>query len=91
MKKIDKITVLSIGTTAESVKISGLACTVQNTSDSASVYLKEKRYDGMDASSSNGWVLAPGETLPFPLTAMELSLAASAADTDVRIMILEED
>lgn len=91
MKRIDKITVLSLGTTAKTVRISGLACTVQNNSESASVYLKEKRYDGEDVTSDTGWVLAPGGELPFPLTAMELSLVASAADTDVRIMILDED
>ena len=91
MKRIDKITALSLGTTAKTVKVSGLACTVQNLSVDASVYFKEKRYDNTDVTASNGWVLGPGQELPFPLTVMELSLAASDDDTDVRIMILDED
>ena len=90
MLKLEKVVAVSAGTTAKDVEVRGLACLVQNNSDSATVYLREKRSDGTAASSSNGWRLAPGETLPFPVVAMTLSVVASAASTEVRVMILDE-
>lgn len=38
MKKIDSVCVLTLGTSAQTVRVSGLACMVQNNSESASVY-----------------------------------------------------
>ena len=43
MKKIDSVCVLTLGTSAQTVRVSGLACMVQNNSESASVYMKERR------------------------------------------------
>jgi len=83
MKKIDSVCVLTLGTSAQTVRVSGLACMVQNNSESASVYMKERRAD-------NGWRLAPGERTPVPFTALDLSLVASAAGTDVRVLLLDE-
>ena len=48
MKKIDSVCTLTLGTSAQTVRVSGLACLVQNNSDSASVYMKERRADGTD-------------------------------------------
>lgn len=90
MKKIDSIQVLTLGTDAQTVRVSGLACLVQNNSKTASVYCKERRDDGVDAAADNGWQLAPGERTAIPLTALELSLVASAAGTDVRVLLLDE-
>ena len=90
MKKIDSIRALTLGTSAETVRVSGLACMVQNNSESASVYMKERRADGTDASESNGGRLAPGERTAVPFTALDLSLVASAAGTDVRVLLLDE-
>ena len=87
--KIEKIVKLTLGTTAQTVPVNGLCCLVQNLSDSAGVYFKEKRIDGAAATASNGWRLGPGEATAIPLTALELSLVASAASTDVRVMILD--
>jgi len=85
MKKIDSVCVLTLGTSAQTVRVSGLACMVQNNSESASVYMKERRADGEDVTADNGWRLAPGERTP-----LDLSLAASAAGTDVRVLLLDE-
>ena len=82
--------VLTLGTSAQTVRVSGLACMVQNNSESASVYMKERRADGEDVTADNGWRLAPGERTPVPFTALDLSLVASAAGTDVRVLLLDE-
>ena len=86
MKKIDSVCVLTLGTSAQTVRVSGLACMVQNISESASVYMKERRADGEDVTADN----APGERTPVPFTALDLSLVASAAGTDVRVLLLDE-
>ena len=90
MVKIEKVVKLTAGTSAQTVAVNGLAFLMENLSDSATVYFKEKRDDGADAAASNGFALGPGETLPLALTASELSVAASAAGTDVRLLILNE-
>ena len=90
MKKIDSVCTLTLGTSAQTVRVSGLACLVQNNSDSARVYMKERRADGEDVTAETGWRIAPGESTPIPFTALDLSLAASAAGTDVRVLLLDE-
>ncbi len=90
MFKIDSIRTLTLGKSAQTVRVSGLAFLAQNLSASANVFFKERRADGTDATAANGWRLGPGESMPLPLTALELSLAASAEGTDVRVMILED-
>lgn len=87
--KIAEIRTLTLGTEAVTVPVRGLACLVENNSDSALVYLREKREDGIAAGAENGWTLSPGERTAFPLVAMDLSLTASAVDTDARVMILD--
>lgn len=90
MKKIDSVCTLTLGTSAQTVRVNGLACMVQNNSESASVYMKERRADGEDATADNAWRLAPGERTAVPFTALDLSLVASAAGTDVRVLLLDE-
>ena len=91
MKQIESVRVLTVGTTAQSAHVQGLAFLVENNSDSAAVYFKEKRDDGEDVTSANGWVLSPGGATVLPLTVRELSAAASAADTDARVLVLDEE
>ncbi len=86
---IAEIRSLTLGTEAECVPVRGLAFLAENNSSTASVYLREQRGDGISADENNGWVLSPGERMAFPLVAMDLSLAASAAGTDVRVLILD--
>jgi len=90
MYKIEKVVKLTVGTTASTVGVHGLACLIENNSDSASIYFKDKRDDGKAATSSNGFLLGPGKMTPVPLVAMDLSIVASDAGTDVRVLILEE-
>lgn len=89
MLRIDKVVTLTAGTSASTVKVNGLACLIQNNSESATVYFKEKSEDGKAASSSNGFALGPGKTLEIPLVARELSVVSDAASTDVRVLILD--
>lgn len=91
MLKIEKVVTLSVGTAAVTVKVSGLAFLLQNRSNSATVYFKEQRGDGTAVTAANGYALGPGEETRLPLTALELSLAATAAGTDVRVLILDEE
>jgi len=90
MYKIEKIVTLSVGTTAQTVQVSGRPCLVRNNSQSAAVYFKDKLTDGAAADSNNGWALPAGAETRFPVMVMELSVVASDAGADVRVMILEE-
>ena len=90
MYKLEEIRSLTLGTEAETVRINGLSCLIENNSASATVYFKERRDDGADVTAENGWALGPGERTAVPLTALELSLCSGAGNTDVRVMILEE-
>ena len=91
MNRIESVIALQVGTTAVNVPVKGLACLLQNNSAAASVYFKERRDDGAAATASNGWLLGPGAATSVPLTARELSLVSDTADTDVRVMILEQE
>ena len=90
MKQIESVRVLTVGTAAQTAHMQGLAFLIENNSESATVYFKEMSEDGAAVSASNGFALRPGELLNTALTATELSLAASAANTDVRLLILSE-
>lgn len=90
MVKIEKVKALTVGTTAQTVAVNGLAFLMENLSDSATVYFKEKRADGKAATSSNGYALPAGKSTEFPMVAMDLSVVASVASTDVRVLIMEE-
>lgn len=91
MWKMDNVQVLKLGTAPKTVMVRGLACLVQNNSETATVYIKERREDGVDVTAGNGWAIGPGGATSVPLVAMELSLAASTANTDVRVLVLDEE
>lgn len=90
MNRIDSVIALSLGVQAQTVRVNGLACLVQNNSDTT-VYIKEKRDDGQDVTAGNGWALAAGKETSVPLVARELSLAALAEGADVRVLVLEQE
>lgn len=90
MVKIEKVVKLTAGTSAQTVAVNGLAFLMENLSDSATVYFKEKRDDGKNASSSNGYAVGPGKSTDIPMVAMDLSVISDTASTDVRVLILEE-
>lgn len=89
MFKLLRVEKLTAGTTATSVMVSGYAFLIANNSESASVYFKEKAADSVACTSSNGFLLPAGKTTDQPIIAEELSIVASAASTDVRVLILD--
>ena len=90
MNKVEKIEVLTVGAKAQTVRVNGLPCLIQNNSPATEVFFKERRDDGVDAGADNGWRLGPGETTVCPMVLRELSVAAGGADADVRVLILDE-
>jgi hypothetical protein len=90
MLKIEKVKTLTLGTSAQTVDVGGRACMVQNLSESAVIYFKEKREDGKPVSASNGYAIGPGKEMQIPLVVMDLSLISDTASTDVRVLILQE-
>lgn len=88
MFKLLRVEKLTAGTTATSVMVNGHAFLIANNSE-ASVYFKEKALDNTAATSSNGFLLPAGKTTDQPIVAEELSIVASAASTDVRVLILD--
>ena len=87
--KIDNVKVLSVGTAAQDVKVNYRGFLLQNRSESATVYFREKDADGTDCSALNGFAVGPGVTLDRVYTAHTLSLVASAAGTDVRLLLVD--
>ena len=87
--RIESVKVLSLGTTESEVELGCSAFLIENGSSEAVVYLKEKDYDGVAVTENNGFAVAPGTLLPVVLCGHCLSLVASDADTDVRLLLLE--
>ena len=81
---------VTVGTSAKSVSINSKTFLMVNTSETATVYFKEAAEDGKAVTAANGFALLPGQMLRVPLCARQLSVIASAADTDVRILYLTE-
>lgn len=90
MFKLLRVEKLTAGTTATSVMVSGHAFLIANNSADASVYFKEKAADNVACTSSNGFLVPAGKTTDEPMIAEELSVVASAASTDVRVLILDQ-
>jgi len=86
--KIEKVKKLSVGTAAVEEELCCQAFLIENNSDTATVYFRDKDADNIDCSAENGYALAPGSRLDLPLCARQLSLTATA-QADVRLLILE--
>lgn len=81
---------LTVGTKAQTVAVNSKTFLIANASETATVYFKEAAEDAVAVTASNGFALLPKETLQVPLCARSLSIIASAADTDVRLLYLTE-
>ena len=81
---------VNAGTKAVSVEAHCRPFLMVNTSGSATVYFKEEAEDGKAVTEANGFVLLPGQTLRIPLMARKLSILASEADVDVRLLFCQE-
>lgn len=90
-KTIETIEALKVGTTETEVRVNSRAFLIQNLSESAIVYFKEKREDNKKVTATTGFAIPAGHTLEVTLRARKLSLVASAANTDVRIMYVSGD
>ena len=90
MYKLEKVLALTVGTTAETVNVGCKAFLIANNSAEASVYFKEKAVDNTAATTSNGFLVPAGKTTGEPMISESLSVVASAADTDVRVLILDQ-
>ena len=87
--QIEEVRVLSLGTTAATVELGCLGFLLENNSEEATVYFREKDADGANCTADNGYALLPGERTETVLAARALSLVASAAETDVRLLIVD--
>lgn len=86
--KIGKIEAVKATTSPKDLDISYRQFVIQNLSEAAVVYFKEKSSDGKNATQDNGFALQPGETMDMLLRAITLSIVASA-EADVRVMYVE--
>lgn len=86
--RIEEVMALSVGTAAQDADIRCQSFLIENNSAAATVYFKEKDTDGAACTAANGFALGPGKCLDRVLCAGTLSLIASAAATDVRLLIL---
>lgn len=87
--QMEEVRALTLGTTAMTLDMGCRGFLLENCSQSATVYFREKDADGIDCNASNGFALGPGERMNMALAARTLSLVASAAGTDVRMLLLD--
>ena len=87
--RIESVKVLSLGTTETEVELGCSAFLLENGSEEATVYFKEKDYDGVAVTADNGFALPPAAMMPVVLCGHCLSLLASADAADVRLLVLE--
>lgn len=86
--KIEQVKKLSVGTAAVEEELSCQTFLIENNSETATVYFRDKDADNTDCTAENGYALGPGSRLDLPLCARLLSLVATG-EADVRLLILE--
>lgn len=86
--QIGRVEVVAVTTKAQDVDLGFRSFLIQNNSEDAVVYIKEKSRDKADVTSANGFSIWPGETLNHVLSGKTLSILGSAA-AEVRIMYLD--
>lgn len=89
-KVIERIEKVKVGTTAKDIAADRRDFFLENVSESATVYFKEKSEDGKVCTAENGFALLPKTIFPRPLCAKTLSVIASAADADLRVLYVGE-
>lgn len=87
--KIETVRALSVWHRGAGCKCVLPGFLMQNLSDTATVYFREKDADGKDCTAQNGFALPPGAVQERVYTAHTLSLVASAAGADVRILLVD--
>lgn len=84
--KIEKVEALTVGTTAQDVNVGYRSFLIANNSAN-SVYFKEKA--GAACTSANGFLVPKATVLQHVFTADVLSVIASGASSDVRILFVD--
>ncbi|MBQ0134630.1 MAG: hypothetical protein KBS46_05840 [Clostridiales bacterium] len=87
--RIEAVKTLTLGTAETELELGCGGFLLQNNSESAVLYFKEKAYDGAAVTAANGFALRPGETMHTVLCGRTLSLAASAANTAAAVLLLK--
>ena len=82
---IGKITIVSVGATAEDLAINNKKVVLQNQHASNIIYIKDKVYGTV--TTSTGWAIYPKESIT--LTAETLSVIASGATTPLAVIELK--
>lgn len=85
-----KVIPLTLNATAQTVALGGLSFSISNTG-AQPVYIAEKYSDlsGADASPTNGFLIPANTTLPYPLTAQNLSVVSNATGSTANILTLD--
>ena len=87
---IDSVKALTVGTAAQTVEVGYRPFILKNNTAENILYFKERAADNKACTAANGFPVAAGVMTDTVLCAKTLSLIASAASTDVRILFLRE-
>lgn len=87
---VDEVRVLSVGTGAQTVDVGYRAFMIRNNSANT-LYFKERDADGKACTAANGFPVPAGTMPDVVLRAKSLSVIASAASSDVRILFMTEE
>lgn len=79
---------LTVTVTAQSVAVGGSAFAIQNTGTNP-IYIKEKNLDGVDVTAANGFEIPANTTLPFIMTAENLSITSGTGGSTANILLLD--
>ena len=85
-RKIEEIQTADAENAAVSLDLSGKSFIIANETSNATLYFRDCTDDSTDASSSNGFPVAAGATLPFVLRGGTLSFYGAKA----KILIVGE-
>lgn len=84
--KFEGVQAVSVGATAKDVECHFRNFMLQNASEDKTIYIQS----GIKATAANGLVLHPKDRINTVMTADVISVVASAAGADLRIIYVDE-
>lgn len=84
--KFEGVQAVSVGATAKDVECHFRNFMLQNASEDKTIYIQS----GIKATAANGLVLYPKDRIKTVMTADVISVVASAAGADLRIIYVDE-
>lgn len=84
--KFEGVQAVSVGTTAKDVECHFRNFMLQNASEDKTIYIQS----GIKATAANGLALYPKDRIKTVMTADVISVVASAAGADLRIIYVDE-